>query len=113
MALIVNQTLAADGNVDFDWKPHRREVPLRATIFVYGDFGSGGTATLQASPDGGTTYIDVPDATGAATAFTANGMANFELYANGDVIAANRVNIRIALAGSTSPDLDIRIFDDV
>lgn len=114
MARVLDTTVSADGNTDIDWKPARKESPNRATLYVFGgggnNFGSG-TVTLQASPDGGTTFIDVPDQAGASITFTANGMTNFELYANGDPVAGERVEIRLALAGSTSPTIRYVIDD--
>lgn len=117
MALIIDGTLTADGdltdaegNDTFTWKPIRKEAPLRGTIFVYGDFGSG-TLTANVSPDGGTTFIAIPDATGADTAFTSDGVVNFELYGSGDPIKENSVKLQFTLAGSTDPDLNVRVFD--
>ena len=114
MALIFNTTVTGDANTDISWKPHRKEIALRGTIFVYGgggnDFGNG-TVTLQASPDGGTTFMDVTDQGGTAVTFGANGISNFELYANADPISGNQVQIRLALAGSTSPTIIYKVFD--
>lgn len=115
MARIADVTVTADGNTDRDWKPVRKDTPNRATVYVFGgggnNFGSG-TVTLKVSPDGGTTFIDIPDAAGTSITFTANGMTNFELYANGDILSAGRVIIRLALAGSTAPTIRY-IIDDV
>jgi len=89
MAQILNTTVSADGNTDITWKPARKDTPNRASLAVFGgggnNFGSG-TVTLQASFDGGTTFIDVPDSSGTAITFTANGMTNFEIYANADIM---------------------------
>lgn len=115
MARILDTTVSVDGNIDLNWKPARKEMPNRATVYVFGgggnNFGSG-TVTLQASPDGGTTYIDIPDQSGVAITFTVNGMINFELYANANPIAAERVKIRLALSGSTAPTVRY-IIDDL
>ncbi|HAN97015.1 MAG TPA: hypothetical protein DCQ98_06075 [Planctomycetaceae bacterium] len=50
------------------------------SLFVRGTW-DGATAKLQASPDGGTTWIDVPTdaANSSPLALTANGIANFQL----------------------------------
>lgn len=48
----------------------------RGTFYVVGTFG-GTTASMQWSPDSGTTWIDV----GTDTILTANGQGNFELPA--------------------------------
>jgi hypothetical protein len=115
MARVLDTTVSADGNTDISWKPARKETPNRATVWVYGgggnDFGSG-TVTLQGSPDGGTTFIDIPDQAGTAITFTADGVTNFELYGNADPVSSEVVQIRLALAGSTSPTIRY-IIDDV
>jgi len=114
MANVLDTTVSVDGNTDIDWKPARKESPNRGTLWVFGgggnNFGSG-TVTLQSSPDGGTTFIDVPDSSGAAITFTANGMTNFELYGDGDPVSATRTQIRLALAGSTAPTIRYVIND--
>jgi len=115
MARVLDTTVSADGNTDITWKPARKETPNRATVYVFGgggnDFGSG-TVTVQVSPDGGTTFIDIPDQSGTAITFTANGVTNFELYGNGDPISTGSVQIRLALAGSTAPTVRY-VIDDV
>lgn len=73
----------ADGNGDvYEWPGGV------GTLHSYGTFGSG-TVTLQASFDQGTTF-DAADTTNLA--FTADGMANFDLP---------RCQIRANLAGSS------------
>ena len=62
----------------------------RATIVVWGVF-DGGTAVLQMSPDNGATWIPVTPV--VITAFTANGMANFQINIS--------CKIRIELTGAT------------
>ncbi len=74
------------------------------TIHVYGDFGTG-TATLQTSPDGGTTWIDVLDDGGTAVAFTANGTTNVNIA---NSAPQDPLKISIDLASSTNPDLNFR-----
>jgi len=66
----------------------------RATVFAYGTFG-GGTLELQASPDGGTTWITIP-----GTTFTNNGIGNFQI--NLDCL------VRATLSGSTAPNLNVK-----
>lgn len=61
-----------------------------------GTFG-GGTLKLQMSPDDGTTWVDINDAS-----ITAAGVKNFEL---------NSCDIRLVLTGSTGADLDAWITD--
>lgn len=50
------------------------------SLFVYGTW-NGATVKLQASPDGGTTWIDVPTdaANSSPLSLTANGICNFVL----------------------------------
>lgn len=115
MARILDVTVTVDGNTDRNWKPARKETPNRATVSVFGgggnNFGSG-TVTLQHSPDGGTTFIDIIDQSGTAITFTADKTVNFELYGNANNISAETNRIRLALAGSTAPTLRY-IIDDV
>lgn len=110
MARILNTTVAANGNTDIDWRPLRKEAPNRATLSVFGTFGSG-TVALQYSPNGGTTYINVPDQVGNAISFSTNGITNFEIYANGDPISGQQCKLRLALTGATSPSVTY-IIDD-
>ena len=112
---ILDTTVSGNGNTDITWKPARKETPNRATVYVFGgggnNFGSG-TVTLRMSPDGGTTFIDMPDQTGSAITFTADGVTNFELYGNQNPIGTEEVVFRLALTGSTSPTIRY-IVDDV
>jgi len=99
--------ISADGDTSLGkfYNP-RRDNPPRGTVYVFGTFG-GGTVTLQSSPDGGTTFIDVPDSTGAATTLTANGMVNFELFSD----AEEPIELNLNLAGATAPSLTYVLFD--
>lgn len=63
-------------------------------------FGSG-TVKMQASPDGGTTWLDVPGG-GGITSATANSLkGHYTLY--------GCTQIRFNLAGATTPSLDIAV----
>jgi len=108
MSRLLDTTVSADGNTDIAWHINRVDSPPRATLYVFGgggnNFGSG-TVTLQASPDDGTTFIDVPDVAGTAVAFTANGMTNFELYSSRNIKTGEVTQLRLALAGSTAPTI--------
>ena len=108
MARILDTTVSADGDIDLNWEPARKEMPNRGTIHIFGgggnDFG-GGTVAVQVSPDGGTTYFNLLDLQGNAISATTDEMNNFELYANGDTISAKKVKIRLALTGSTNPTI--------
>lgn len=106
MANILRETVSADGNsTAVTWESRRKDTPNRGTVWAYGTFG-GGTASLEASPDGGTTWVAILDQSGTAITFTANGVVNFELYADQDPIAANKTKIRLTLAGATAPTLN-------
>lgn len=76
-------------------------------IYVQGTFGSG-TATLQVSADGGTTWVDATDDNGTSITFAANGVRNVQISSD----AQAPVLISINLAGSTSPDLNLIIFEN-
>jgi len=71
-------------------------------VYVFGTFGSG-TVTVETSPDSGTTYVSV----GSDGVFTANGQVQLTLKSD----AETPVLIRATIAGSTSPDVDITLFD--
>lgn len=77
------------------------------TIFVQGDFGSG-TATLQVSGDGGTTWVNVTDDAGSVIQFTANGARNVRIIS--DVQLPTELSIN--LTGSTNPDLNFIIYEN-
>lgn len=62
-----------------------------ATVIASGTF-SGGTITVQASPDGGTTWVDT-NATLAAA-----GLVNF--------IAGDGISYRLNLSGAGTPSID-------
>ena len=62
------------------------------TLYYYGTFGSG-TVALQASPDGGTTWVTIPSSTASSAT-----VQNLEIRAT---------HLRPTLSGSTSPSLKI------
>lgn len=84
-------TLSADGNSE----TFRADGSYDTVVFLIGDFG-GGTAKIQASPDNGTTFVDL-----ANSSFTAAGVKN--------IILPRETILRVNLAGATSPDLDIHV----
>lgn len=85
--------ISSDSSTD-SWR-HRGDL---ASVVVQGTFDSG-TATLEMSVDGGTTWVAV-DSSNAA--LTANGVFNTTL---GECL------LRVTLSGSTSPDLDVYYTD--
>lgn len=66
----------------------------KGTFAAWGTFGAG-TAKLQWSPDGGTTWLDVSSAS-----LTANGYINFEIAPG---------KLRANLAGATTPSLNAAV----
>lgn len=91
-AEIKRVTLTADGNEVVTLPRGFAEY----AVFSYGDFGTG-TAKVEESPDGGTTYYDtsVSDTADALTVVTNT--------------AANH-NLRVDLSGATSPSLTVDIY---
>ena len=110
MAEIERGNLTANGNVDVTWKTMREDTNNVGSVFITGTFG-GGKATVQASADGGTTFTTLQDTTGADMAYTSAKVANFFLNAGGDPVSGRQVIVRVSLSGSTSPDLDVVVFD--
>jgi hypothetical protein len=82
--------LTANGNTDpVSWYGGR------GSAAAWGTFG-GGTAKLQQSPDGGTTWIDVDRSGDTYVSFTANGEGGFEL---------GLCLLRFSLTGATAPNV--------
>lgn len=71
-------------------------------IALWGDFG-GGTATLKGSPDNGTTWITLKKNDGTDATFTTNSIEKIDVLKNG-------LLSRLELAGSTTPDLNAKVF---
>ena len=67
----------------------------RGSFIAWGDFG-GGTAALQMSPDGGTTWLNVDRPGDTYVTFTANGEGGIELAP---------CFLRVNLTGATNPNL--------
>lgn len=94
------------GEITLYNRPRGGGASLKKTIFITGTFGSG-TATLQISDDGGTDYVDVLDNVGAAVTFTANKAVNVEIASD----AVDPVLLTFNLAGATSPNLVMTVYD--
>ena len=83
-----------------------------ANTYVYGTFG-GGTVTLFASPDGGTTKIALKDSiSGNAISVATTAAMNTIRLASGSHNDDNII-IYATLAGSTNPALTLAIFDNL
>lgn len=67
----------------------------RGSIAVWGTFG-GGTVTLQMSPDGGTTWLNVDHSSDNYVTFTAGGTGGFDL---------GLCMLRFNLTGATTPSV--------
>ena len=88
----------------------RGEDGYGASVFLKFNSGSG-TATVQVSPDGGTTKYTVVDTSGVDITGTANAYHNFVLgipNKNSDAI-----NIYADLTGGSSADIDVILYDKV
>lgn len=81
-----------------------------ASIFVKGDDG-GGTWTLQASPDGGTTKYTVKDVLGNNITGTSAAYFNYVLAGDSSGTQDN-VILYVDLNGATAPDLVIYNYDN-
>ena len=80
------------------------------TVFADGNFG-GGTVTIQASPDSGSTLVTLKDQGGTTVSITAD-----DVYAIGPLGYAGRngeeIEIYATMSGSTTPDVNITAFDN-
>lgn len=94
LARVQTYALTADGNTANILLGHK---PTTVTMFGDGTWGSG-TAKLQYTMDGGTTWYD-------AGSLTADGGARFDNTNVGATI------FRINLAGATSPDLNFWVIE--
>lgn len=105
MALINTLTLTNNGTVSMKCKNNRVGVPNTYTCIVYGTFGSG-TVTVKVSADG-STYVNMID-DGSTVTFTEGAGENFQV--NSDEM--NPVYLGFTLAGATSPNITIKIYDN-
>ena len=105
MSKLLQQNLAADGDTtEIVWPGSGK-----GTVIIYGDDGTG-TLTGHVSSDSGTTYVALKDDTGTAISTTAAAMFNFEICGD-QATTATTVRVKFTLASSSSPDLDITVFD--
>lgn len=94
--LLVNQTadIANPSPIDADG--------AIKTYAVWGNFG-GGTVTLQASPDNGSTWITLKKSDGSDANFTSNSIEIIDVMKNG-------LKIRATLSGSTGANINAKVF---
>lgn len=79
------------------------------TILATGEFG-GGTVTIQASPDGGATKINLRDITGEVVAITAADAYNVRLGLAGKL--GEELELYATMAGATAPAVTLWTFDN-
>lgn len=97
-----NQVYFEDQDADIADSTHVFADGAVKNIAIWGDFGSG-TATLEGSPDGGTTWIVLKKNDGTDAAYTAAVIDKIDVLKTG-------MQTRVVLSGSTSPDLNARLF---
>ena len=81
-----------------------------ASVFIDGVFG-GGTVTLQASPDSGTTLTNIKDKNSQSISLNSAAVVPVEFGCgshNDDIIL-----LYATLSGATSPTVNITVFDAV
>ena len=112
MARYETAAITADGRtagIRIYNRPRSSGAATKKTLFVGDTFG-GGTATLQISNDGGTTYGNFFDESGAAVTFTnAKGGTTLDIPSDD----RNPVLVAVNLAGATSPNLTLTVYDAV
>lgn len=93
-------------------KPRASDIYL-ATVSLYGTFG-GGTVTLFMSPDGGTTKIPlIDDLTGSAFSLTSARCFDIQMGTGNGSASSNEIKLYATLAGSTSPNLNLTVHDNL
>lgn len=108
MAILINQTLSANGSTDAAdiVNPNNGATPYQM-FGASGTFG-GGTLALEMSVDGGTTWFAVTDSVGAVE-LTAAGAVITNILGDNDIPAV--VKMRGTLSGATSPSIVVTITD--
>ena len=110
MAEILRETLAADGQTaEVSLSNPNNGANIFQNVYAFGTFGAG-TATLQVSPDGGTTWIDVTDGI-STVSFTSNGGQRTFILGNANPILAEQIKLRFNLTGSSTPSVTFVIED--
>ena len=84
------------------------------TVCVYDGGGNGfggGTVTLQASPDNGTTKVTLRDIAGTIVSITQDDIYNIRLgYANKN---GEELQIYATMAGATAPTVNVAAYDNM
>lgn len=105
MARIWTEQITADGDITVPLKNHRRGTDQSYTVVISGGFGSG-TVTAFVNADG-TNDVAIKDAGGTAISLTAGDSFNF--VANSD--ATNPLKLVITTASSTTPTINVNVYD--
>lgn len=82
-------SFVANGSASVDVSGYNQSKALN-TVYLIGTWG-GGTVVVECSPDGGTTWVAIPD-----KYYTSNAVVNLE---------GRWTNLRLTLSGATSPTL--------
>lgn len=82
-----------------------------ATVYAFGTW-DGATATLQSSPDGGTTKIDIEDSSGTALSATANKTLAVEFGVGGATLGDEIEIYATTTSAGASTDLDFHVYDN-
>lgn len=107
----VNFNADATKQIAFVNKPSNGATAYQASIAISGTFG-GGSVTLKASLDGGTTIVSLTgDAYGTIPTYSSACIVNVS-FGNGNKNNATPL-LYATLAGSTSPNLNITVCDNV
>jgi hypothetical protein len=89
-------------------KPRHADI-WKATVNIFGTFGSG-TVALNMSTDGGTTKVAIKNASGSAYTTTAADNFNMELGNGGRY--NDDILIYATLSGATNPSITITVHDN-
>lgn len=80
------------------------------TFVVWGTFG-GGTVTWEMSPDGGTTFISLMDASGSPT--TSSAADNFTTELGNGSTNSDDILLYASVATATNPSINIAVYDNI
>lgn len=91
--------------------PRREGQPTKMRLYVTGTF-NGATATVQTSPDGGTTKVDEKRADGTTSiAFTANGYCDLEIPCVTSTTAEKPIKLYITTSVANPTGIVATLFD--